>query len=185
MGLTKLGTHKLLHHQRLSQFFQSTSWPHWILGGRCWAANRWSHHSEPSGRAIHGEVDGLNIEGQHGRRFVLLRHTLRPQRGPYPICTRRGNARRRCGSGWAGPRLSVAHPRIFFRGNQSPDVRPIVSSVYFQTIENWYDAPVKILTSLFRRVTWPLRPHSGCDTARCSWQWHSRRDGRGWKYGVS
>jgi len=32
-------------------------------------------------------VDGLEIEGQHGRRFVHLRHTHRPQRKPYPICT--------------------------------------------------------------------------------------------------
>jgi len=31
-------------------------------------------------------VDGLDIGG-HGRRFVHLRHTHRPQRKPYPICT--------------------------------------------------------------------------------------------------
>jgi len=30
--------------------------------------------------AVHEEVDGLDIGGQHGRRFVLLRHTHRPQR---------------------------------------------------------------------------------------------------------
>ena len=33
------------------------------------------HRPEPSGR---GEVDGLDIGGRHGRRFVLLRHTHRP-----------------------------------------------------------------------------------------------------------
>ena len=27
------------------------------------------------------EVDGLDIGGQHGRRFVLPRHTYRPQKG--------------------------------------------------------------------------------------------------------
>jgi len=43
--------------------------------GRCWAAIRLSHLPEPSGHTVHGEVDGLDIEGQHGRRFVLLRHT--------------------------------------------------------------------------------------------------------------
>ena len=32
-------------------------------------------------------VDGMDIGGQHGRRFVHLRHTHRPQRKPYPICT--------------------------------------------------------------------------------------------------
>ena len=73
--------------------------------GRCWAA-RLFHRSETSGRAVHEEVDGLNIGGQHGRRFVLLRHTHRPQRRPYPIYTSRsGNVRQRCGGGWAGPRL--------------------------------------------------------------------------------
>jgi len=53
--------------------------------GKCWAAIRWSHCPEPSGRAVHGEVDGLNIGGQCGRRCVLLHHTHRPQRKPYPF----------------------------------------------------------------------------------------------------
>ena len=55
--------------------------------GRCWAAIQLSHRPAPSGRAVHGEVDGLDIGGQHGRQFVLLRHTRRPQRRSYPICT--------------------------------------------------------------------------------------------------
>jgi len=47
--------------------------------GRFWAAAiLLSHRPEPSGLAVHGEVDGLDIAGQHGRRFVLLRHTHRP-----------------------------------------------------------------------------------------------------------
>jgi len=34
-----------------------------------------------------------DIGGQHGRRFGFLRHTHRPQRRPYLICTNRsGNA---------------------------------------------------------------------------------------------
>jgi len=37
-------------------------------------------------RAVHEEVERLDIRGQHGRRFVLLRHTHRPPRRPYPIC---------------------------------------------------------------------------------------------------
>jgi len=49
--------------------------------GKCWAAIRLSHRPEPSGRAVHREVDGLDIRGRHGRRFVLLRHTHR-QRWP-------------------------------------------------------------------------------------------------------
>jgi len=80
----------------LSQFFKP------LLGrtrsrGRCWAAIRLP---APSGRAVHEEVDGLDIGGQHGRRFVLLRHTRRLQRRKYPICTSRsGNAQDRCGGG--------------------------------------------------------------------------------------
>jgi len=74
--------------------------------GKCWAAIRLSHRPEPSGHTVHGEIDRSDIGGQHGRRFVLLRHTHRLQRRPYPICTsRRGNVRHRCGGGWAGPSL--------------------------------------------------------------------------------
>ena len=48
----------------------------------------------------------LHIGDQHGRRFVILRHTHRLQRRPYPICTSRsGYVRHRCGGGEAGPRL--------------------------------------------------------------------------------
>ena len=57
--------------------------------GRCWAAIQLSHHREPSGRAVHEEVGGLDIGGRHGRRFVYLPHTYRPQRRTYPICTSR------------------------------------------------------------------------------------------------
>jgi len=65
---------------------------------RCCGAIRLSHRPEPSGHAVHGEVDGLDIGGQHGWRFVLLRHIHRPQRGRYPICPcRSGNLRHRCG----------------------------------------------------------------------------------------
>jgi len=43
---------------------------------------------------------------QHGRRFILLRHTHRPQRRPYPICTsRNGNVRHRCGGAYTGSKL--------------------------------------------------------------------------------
>ena len=67
---------------------------------RCYAAIRLSQRIEPSGHAVHEEVDGLVIRGQHGRRFVLLRHTHRPQRRPYLICTSRsGNFRHRCVGG--------------------------------------------------------------------------------------
>ena len=57
--------------------------------GKCWAAIQLSHRPALSGHAVHEEVDGLDSGGQHGRRFVYLRHTHRPQRRPYPICTSR------------------------------------------------------------------------------------------------
>jgi len=56
---------------------------------RCWAANRLPHHPERSGRAVHGEVDGLDIGRQHGQRFDMLRHTHKPQKRPYSICVNR------------------------------------------------------------------------------------------------
>jgi len=53
----------------LSQLFITTARPY--FWGRCWAAIRLSHRPELSGRAVHEEVDGLDIRGQHGRQFVL------------------------------------------------------------------------------------------------------------------
>ena len=37
----------------------------------CWAASRLFRHQESPGRAFHGDVNGLDIGGQHGRRLVL------------------------------------------------------------------------------------------------------------------
>jgi len=82
---------------------QTTAWPHYILGADVEQPFDSSRCPEPSADAVHGEVDGLDIGGQHGWRFVLLRHTHRPQRRPHPICTSRsGNLRHRCGGGQAG-----------------------------------------------------------------------------------
>jgi len=63
----------------LSEFFYP------LLGrvrfrGKCWAAIPLFRRTETSGRPVRDEVDGLDMGGQHGRRFVLLRHTHRPQR---------------------------------------------------------------------------------------------------------
>ena len=105
-----LSRHRLMFSKRLikmnwsffllSEFFFHPLLGHARLQGRCWAAIRLSHRPEPSVRAVRGEIDGLDIGGRHGRRFVLLRHTHRPQRRPYPICTSRSrNVRHRCGGG--------------------------------------------------------------------------------------
>jgi len=45
--------------------------------GRCWFAIRLSHRPEPLSHEVHGAVDGLDIGGQQGRRFVLLSDTHR------------------------------------------------------------------------------------------------------------
>ena len=91
---------------RLSGFFFYPLLGYARFRGRCWAAIRLSHRPEPSGRAVRGEVDGLDVGRRHGRRFVLLHHTHRPQRRSYPVCTSRsGNVRHRCGGSQAGPRL--------------------------------------------------------------------------------
>jgi len=39
--------------------------------GRRWAAVRLSRQQELSGRAVHEELDGLDIERQHGRRLFV------------------------------------------------------------------------------------------------------------------
>ena len=70
---------------RLSEFFFYPLLGRARFRGMCWAAIRLSHRPEPSGRAVRGEVDGLDIAGRPGRRFVYLRHTHRPQRRPYPF----------------------------------------------------------------------------------------------------
>ena len=48
--------------------------------GRCWAVIRLSHRPEPSGHAVHGVVDGLDIGGQHG---LLFSDTLTGRRRGY------------------------------------------------------------------------------------------------------
>jgi len=81
------------------------------LGQVFWAAIRLWCHSELPDYVLHAKVDGLDIGGQHGRRFILLRHTHRPQRRSYPICTSRSvNVRHRCRGGWARTRLFLAEP---------------------------------------------------------------------------
>ena len=67
-------TDELFFFIRLSAFFCYPLLGRVRFRGRCWAAIQLSHRPEPSGRAVHGEVDGLDIGGRHGRRFVL-RHT--------------------------------------------------------------------------------------------------------------
>jgi len=135
-----------------------------------------SHHPESSGRAIHGEVDGWDIGKQHGQRFDLVRHTHKPQKQleTSNTCVEAVDL---------GPQL--ISQEFLFRVVQSPDVRLIIPSVYLQTIENWCKAPVKSSASLFQRGPWPLRPNSGCVSARCSQQCHSWRVSQGGKCGFA
>jgi len=82
-------TRKQTSDQEYCDFFLASEFFYPLLGrarfrGKCWATIWLSHRPEPPGHAVYGEVDGLDIGGQHGRWFVLLRHTHRPQRRPYP-----------------------------------------------------------------------------------------------------
>jgi len=43
--------------------------------GRCYAGIRLLRHPEPLRHLLHGEVNGLDIEGLHGQQSVLLHHT--------------------------------------------------------------------------------------------------------------
>jgi len=51
---------RMIFFFRLSEFFYQLH-GRARFRGRCWAAIRLSHRPEPSGRAVRGEVDGLNI----------------------------------------------------------------------------------------------------------------------------
>ena len=66
--------------------------------GRFWAAFRLSHRPEPLSHAVHGEVEGLDIRGQHGRLFVSSALTGRKR--PTPV--RRRLSRPDPGSSWEG-----------------------------------------------------------------------------------
>jgi len=76
--------------------------------------------------------------------FVLLRHTHRPQRRPYRICTSRsGNVRPWCGGGWAGPRLFLGRS---FRGGgwRCPELKCGVLWGFPPTPHKWvsrFEAP--------------------------------------------
>ena len=128
------------------------------------AANRLPHHPKPPGGAIHGEIDGLDIGRQYGKRFGLLRHTYKPQKRPCSIHANRSrNVQHLCGGDWVEPTLSVAHTGILVSS----------SGCYFRLFLN------------NGTVCHGLRSHSGCDTAGSSWQGHSSRVFRGWKCGIS
>ena len=67
-------------------------------------------------------------------------------------------------------------PRISFGRGQSMTSSVTDASVtdVFLTVKNRYKTPVKILASLFRRESWPLRPHSGSATAAICIQMFAR-----------
>jgi len=79
---------------QISFYFRHRRWASWwspLQGctrsrARCWAGNRLSHQPEPSGRALHGEVGGLDIGRQPCQSlFFLHRHTHMPLKGSYPF----------------------------------------------------------------------------------------------------
>ena len=108
----------------------------------CWAANRLSHHPEPSGHAIHEEVDSLDIGRQHGQQFDLLRHTPKPQKQPYCICVNRSrNICHLCGGGWARAVLG----RPFQEGESGMKARSLVVLSKLSTFHQWSAQTVALL----------------------------------------
>ena len=74
---------------------------------RCWAVIWLFNCPELSGHAVHEDVDGLDIGGQHLQQFVFLWNTHRLQRRLCAICTSRsGNVQHWCGGSWGIPGCS-------------------------------------------------------------------------------
>jgi len=91
--------------------------------GRCWAAIWLSHHPEPSGGGVHGEVDRLDIGGNMVDGFVLLRRTaeeamphLYKQERKLPTPVRRRLSRTQALLGRAIPGGQVPMSRMKVRG---------------------------------------------------------------------
>ena len=70
-----------------------------------------SHRPEPSGRALRGEVDGLDTGGQHDQRVVILRHAHGAQR-PYAPFAQAGAVTSDTGAEAVKP-----EPRCSWRGH--------------------------------------------------------------------
>jgi len=68
--------------------------------GRCWAVIRLSHCPAQSRHVLHGKVDGLDNEEQHGQSRFSAPHSQTAEWAIYPICeSRSGNVRHQC---WGG-----------------------------------------------------------------------------------
>jgi len=117
---------------------------------RCWAAIGMSHRPEPSGHVVRGGVDGLDSGGRHGRRFVL-RHTHRPQRRPYLICTSRsGNVQHWCeavepdpGSPWEGHSGCVCTGVRNWSAESCGVVCPLCIPLLIRQLRRTYDVVVR------------------------------------------
>jgi len=116
--------HKLLHHNRLSQFFQSTAWPHYISGQVLSSQSIVLSSRTVRLCSMRRSMEWI-LEDNYGQRFDLLCHTHKTKRWSYPICvSRSGNVRHRCGGDWAGPTLFLAGP--FHEGGTEMKVRSLV-----------------------------------------------------------
>jgi len=177
--------HKLLHHQCLSQFFQSTAFPHYIsqqvLSSQSIVSSsrtvrpcnpwggRWIGHWKTTWSVVWSSVPH-----SHAAEVAIPHLCKQEQKCPTPV-------RRH---------LSLTHAvsgttRNFFLGGSITWCTTYCSFHLFPN--NWklvWNTSENLSKFVSGGGPWPLRPHSGCTTAHCSWQCHSRKVGWGWQYRV-
>ena len=143
---------------------------------RCWAAIRLSHRPEPSGRAVHGQVDGLDI-GEHGPWFILLRHTHRPQRRPYPICSLQAGAETSetgaeavapdPGSSWEGHSGGMCTSVCNWNAESCGVLRPLRIPLMIRPLHRTYVVVVRKTDELLcGRYKWVSRFEAPCSCTR-------------------
>jgi len=177
--------HKLLHHHCLSQFFQSTAWPHKISGQvqsrksivssprTVKPSNPWKGHSIGHWKTTLWMVWSSAPDSQ-AAEAAIPDLCKREQKRPTPV--QRRLSRTHAASGTT---------RNFVQGGSitwctydcSFRLFPNNWKLVWSTSENLnkFDSEEWMASSISYWL--PI--------ARCSWQFHSRMVGRGWKYGVS
>ena len=97
------------------------------------------------GNANNSMLLGHNNSDKHTISLAKLQYifTSRPQKRPHPVVqTRAGTSDNLAEAVEPNPRCQWRNQELC-SGDQSSDLRPIVPSVYFRTVENWHKTPWK------------------------------------------